>query len=90
MCNLRLRRHTNRIKAAKGDQFMDAKKWVQDVIRNRRNKKLPRAWWETAAEFPAQEESFGGHFDPLGSYTGTPQTPDVQEEEAPEQDADDL
>jgi len=51
------------------------------------------AWWETAAEFPADElfydpsleETGPSAFDPLGSYTGRPAGGGE-----PVQDADDL
>ena len=41
--------------------------------------------WETAAEYPADELFDDPVFDPLGSYTGTP-----EDGGEPEQDADDL
>ena len=47
-----------------------------------------KQWWETAAEFPADElfyEPMRSEFDPQGSYTGSP-----LDGEEPIQDADDL
>ena len=41
--------------------------------------------WETAAEFPPEEEYPFSEFDPFGSYTGNSMDGDL-----PEQDADDL
>ncbi|MDR0530495.1 MAG: hypothetical protein LBG83_00280 [Oscillospiraceae bacterium] len=51
--------------------------------RARAERRLRKAWWETAAEFAPPQEN--AQYDPLGSYTG--RSPDGGE---PEQDADDL
>ncbi|MDR1734224.1 MAG: hypothetical protein LBR73_05020 [Oscillospiraceae bacterium] len=71
---------------------MQRKDWFRRMFGQTKNRRVPHAWWETAAEFPAEEEAFGGRFDPLGSYTGTPDTltDDGDTLETPEQDADDL
>jgi len=57
-------------------------------IFNHQKRKQSKAWWEIAAEYPADElfyEPTLSGFDPQGSYTGNP-TDGGQ----PEQDADDL
>jgi len=62
--------------------------------KNKRNgaKRLRKAWWEIAAEFPAEElfydptlDPAASAYDPLGSYTGRP-----VDGGQPVQDADDL
>ena len=45
----------------------------------------PKAWWETAEEFPPGADYGPMDFDPLGSYTGAP-----EDGGEPQQDADDL
>jgi hypothetical protein len=68
-------------------------------IRRRRRRDMAvrhRQWWETAAEFPADDppgvdfdpaiaDFPASEFDPMGGYTGNP-----IDGEAPVQDADDL
>ncbi|MDR1928375.1 MAG: hypothetical protein LBQ33_07050 [Oscillospiraceae bacterium] len=68
---------------------MTALEWLrQGRLRKEQREiaRLRKAWWESASEFPAQDE--GGSFDVLGSYTGTPFP--AAEDLTPEQDADDL
>ena len=51
-------------------------------------KRIRKAWWEIAAEYPAEElfyDPTASEYDPLGSYTGRP-----ADGGEPVQDADDL
>ena len=54
--------------------------WSQLRSRQRRNH-----LWETAAEFPPEDDMMFSEFDPFGSYTGV-----SMDDELPEQDVDDM
>ena len=59
-----------------------------DYFARRRRATSHKQWWETAAEFPADELFYDpalDSFDPQGSYTGRP-----LDGSEPVQDADDL
>ena len=66
----------------------------KDRERRRARRLATKQWWETAAEFPADElfydpeltEYPSSEFDPQGSYTGRP----IDGGDVPLQDVDDL